>query len=190
MTRIIGGDAGSLTLKVPPHGTRPTSDRVREALFSALDARDVVRGAAVADLYAGSGAVGLEAASRGASSVTLVESSARAAAVCRANASTVTRAAERSLGITTVVASVLSWLERDDDERYSLVFIDPPYDIAEPEMTAVLERLVRRLTSDAIVLVERSARSPEPIWPVGLTPGKQRRYGETVVWWAEPANDA
>lgn len=190
MTRIIGGDAGSLAIKVPPQGTRPTSDRVREAIFSALDARDALRSAHVADLYAGSGAQGLEAASRGASSVTLVDSSSRAGAICRANASTVTRAAERSLHVETVVSSVQSWLDRAAGSiRYSLVFLDPPYDLAEHELTRNLDSLVPILADDAIIVVERSSRSPEPSWPDGIAPVRSRRYGETVIWWAEPADD-
>ncbi|GAB2513409.1 RsmD family RNA methyltransferase [Paramicrobacterium agarici] len=188
MTRIIGGDAGSLALKVPPQGTRPTSDRVREAIFSALDSRDALRGAHVADLYAGSGAQGLEAASRGAASVTLVDSSPRAGAVCRANASTVTRAAERSLHIETVVSAVQPWLDRvTHGIRYSLVFLDPPYDLSEDHLAANLSSLVPHLDSDATIVVERSSRSPEPSWPDAITPLRSRRYGETVVWWAEAA---
>ena len=86
MTRIIAGSAGGRTLRTPPGaGTRPTSDRVREAIFSALQARDALSGARVLDLYAGSGALGLEAASRGAASVLLVESDARAVSVIRDN---------------------------------------------------------------------------------------------------------
>ncbi|WP_166983415.1 RsmD family RNA methyltransferase [Paramicrobacterium fandaimingii] len=186
MTRIIGGDAGSLTLKVPPQGTRPTSDRVREAIFSALESRDALRGAHVADLYAGSGAQGLEAASRGAASVTLVDSSSRAGAICRANASTVTRAAERSLHVDTVVAAVQTWLERPHGSiRYTLVFLDPPYDLAEEHLAENLAALVPLLDDDATVVVERSSRSLEPHWPHGITCVRSRRYGETVVWWAE-----
>src|SRR5690349_16395625 len=96
MTRIVSGFAGSLTLAVPRSGTRPTSDRVREAIFSALDARDEIRGAHVLDLYAGSGSLGLEAASRGAASVVLVERNAAAAAVCRKNTESLLRTAPTS----------------------------------------------------------------------------------------------
>src|SRR5690242_15875968 len=95
MTRIIAGFAGSLTLHVPRSGTRPTSDRVREAIFSALEARDELAGAHVVDLYAGSGALGLEAASRGAAEVVLVERAKPAAEVCRRNAQAIERAAAR-----------------------------------------------------------------------------------------------
>src|SRR5689334_15415760 len=96
MTRIVAGFAGSLALQVPKSGTRPTSDRVREAIFSALDARDAVRGARVLDRYAGSGALGLEAVSRGAASAVLVEKNAAAAQVCRRNATALIAAARSS----------------------------------------------------------------------------------------------
>ena len=95
MTRIIAGFAGSLRLAVPPSGTRPTSDRVREAIFSALSARDAIEGARVLDLYAGSGALGLEAASRGAAEVMLVEKVKQAAELCRANTAKVLASAPR-----------------------------------------------------------------------------------------------
>ena len=114
MTRIIAGFAGSLTLAVPRSGTRPTSDRVREAIFSALEARDAIDGASVLDLYAGSGALGLEAASRGAAEVVLVEKARAAAEVCRRNADAITRAA-RGAGekprIRVAVRGVASYLE-------------------------------------------------------------------------------
>ena len=95
MTRIIAGFAGSLRLAVPAFGTRPTSDRVREAIFSALSARDAIEGARVLDLYAGSGALGLEAASRGAAEVVLVEKVKQAAQLCRANTAKVLASAPR-----------------------------------------------------------------------------------------------
>lgn len=159
---------------------------MREALFSALDARDLVRGATVADLYAGSGALGLEAASRGAKSVVLVDSSQKAAAICRSNAGIVTRAARTSLDIDIVARGVQSWLEYATG-KFDLVFIDPPYDLGEDELSANLDALVSRLSADAVVIIERGSRSPEPRWPAGLEPGKKRVYGETTLWWAEAA---
>ena len=104
MTRIVAGRAGGRSLKVPPKGTRPTSDRVREAMFSRLEHYDVVDGARVLDLFAGSGALGLEAASRGAAAVVLVDASRQAADVCRANAATT--------GLTAVVTVVVDRAER------------------------------------------------------------------------------
>lgn len=184
MTRVIAGTAGGRTLRTPPgSGTRPTSDRVREALFSALDARDAVRGARVLDLYAGSGALGLEAASRGASSVVLVESDRRAADVITRNV--------RDLGlpgvrvVRTTVAAALAPDPAPADAA-DLVLVDPPYDVDETALAAVLSRLASGwLAPGGLVVVERSTRSPEPGWPPGLErSGKPRKYGETTVWLA------
>jgi 16S rRNA (guanine966-N2)-methyltransferase len=185
MTRIIAGAARSLTLKVPKSGTRPTSDRVREAIFSSLDARGAVQGAAVADLYAGSGALGLEAGSRGAAEVVLVDRAAPAAAVCRDNARVLRERVPR-IAIDVHPQPVLGFL-RGTTRTFDLVFIDPPYDVDEDEIADVLGALVPRLGPDAVVVVERSARSPEPSWPEGLVPFSKRSYGETVMWEAVPA---
>lgn len=182
----MSGFAGSLPLKVPKSGTRPTSDQVREAMFSALDARDAVDGAQVLDLYAGSGALGLEAASRGAVEVVLVERAASAAAVCKDNARAVQKAAPDPLTVTVAARSVQSYLESAVG-TFDLVFLDPPYDLPESELTANLAALPRVLGADALVVVERSKRTPEPTWPSGLRPIRSKKYGETLVWWAEPA---
>ncbi|NQX13694.1 16S rRNA (guanine(966)-N(2))-methyltransferase RsmD [Microbacteriaceae bacterium VKM Ac-2855] len=187
MTRIIAGFAGSLTLRVPKSGTRPTSDRVREAIFSALEARDAIEGAVVLDLYAGSGALGLEAASRGARMVRLVERSAAAAQVARRNASAVVGAATADApDVNVVVQAVRPYLERGGAADVDLVFIDPPYELGEAELAADLVALLPWLVEDAVVVVERSSRTPEPAWPAGLEPERRKDYGETVVWWAQP----
>jgi len=185
MTRIIAGFAGSLTLHVPRSGTRPTSDRVREAIFSALDSRDAIEGAHVLDLYAGSGALGLEAASRGAREVTLVERAKPAAEVCRRNTQAVLARAARGEAprIRVAAQSVTAFLEQPGPTA-DLVFIDPPYDLGEGELGRVLAALTLRLEPDAVVVVERSSRSPEPDWPTGLVPDRRRDYGETTLWWA------
>ncbi|HEU0183183.1 MAG TPA: 16S rRNA (guanine(966)-N(2))-methyltransferase RsmD [Agromyces mariniharenae] len=184
MTRIIAGFAGSLSLAVPRSGTRPTSDRVREAIFSALDARDAVDGGAVLDLYAGSGALGLEAASRGAAEVVLVEKAKPAADICRRNAEAVTRAARgHRPRIRVAMRSVASYLESATGP-FDLVFIDPPYDLGETALAHDLELLSPLLAPDAVVVVERSSRSPEPRWPAGIAPERRRDYGETTLWWA------
>lgn len=185
MTRVVAGTHGGRTLRTPPgSGTRPTSDRVREALFSALDARDAVRGARVLDLYGGSGALGLEALSRGAASARWVESDRRAAATITANL--------RALGLTTgrvLPVTVSSALAADPgpDDAADLVLVDPPYHVGEEALAAVLDRLAAGWAAPgALVVVERSTRSPEPTWPPGLERvGKPRRYGETTVWLAE-----
>lgn len=179
MTRIIAGTAGGRTLDVPPAGTRPTSDRVREALFSRLEHADVLDGATVWDLYAGSGALGLEAASRGAHEVVLVESNARAADVCRRNAA--------RLGLTQVrVAAqrVAAFLERASG-LVDVVLVDPPYDLGEDELAAALTAVGPRLTEGGVLVVERTVRTPEPTWPAGVRRTAEKRYGETVLWYAE-----
>ncbi|NHN54468.1 16S rRNA (guanine(966)-N(2))-methyltransferase RsmD [Calidifontibacter sp. DB0510] len=181
MTRIIAGTAGGRRIATPPgSGTRPTSDRVRESLFARLQFLEAIEDATVLDLYAGSGALGLEAASRGASRVVLVERDRRAADVCRRNA--------RELALPQVevrAEKVERFLEGDGGPAYDLVFLDPPYDLADHTLAAVLERLVGRLAEDAVVIVERSSRSPEPVWPVGIEVLGPRAYGETTIWYAE-----
>lgn len=194
MTRIIAGVAGGRTLAVPPRGTRPTSDRVREALFSRLEHLDVVEGARVVDLFAGSGALGLEAASRGAAHVVLVESAGRAVEVCRRNVAVLGLP-----GVRVVAERAEVWLQRGGSEvgetgaaggrAVDLALLDPPYDLGEDRLTAVLAALVPLLDAQAVVVVERSARTPEPGWPVGLGLLDERRYGETVLWFAEPTAD-
>ncbi|MET0974522.1 MAG: 16S rRNA (guanine(966)-N(2))-methyltransferase RsmD [Leifsonia sp.] len=185
MTRIVSGFAGSLNLAVPRAGTRPTSDRVREAIFSALDARDEIRGARVLDLYAGSGSLGLEAASRGAASVVLVERNAAAAQVCRTNTAAVLRVAPSSAppAIAVSASDVQRFLDASN-ATFDLVFIDPPYDLEGAELDRVLATLVHRLAPDATVMVERSTRSGAPTLPHGLTLDREKKYGETTLWWA------
>jgi len=184
MTRIIAGVAGGRTLRTPPgSSTRPTSDRVREALFSALDARDAVRGSRVLDLYAGSGALGLEAASRGAASVVLVESDRRAADVIARNI--------RDLGLAGVqvrrsAVGALLAAEPGPSDAADLVLVDPPYDVDEDALAVVLRRLgAGWLAPGGLVVVERSTRSPEPTWPDGIRREVEpRKYGETTIWYA------
>ena len=185
MTRIISGSAGGRRLQTPPGvGTRPTSDRVREALFSRLEHLDVLSGARVLDLYAGSGALGLEAASRGAASVLLVESNRAAAAVARAKADVIGRPGLRVRAET--VERVLAAAPATGD-RADLVLLDPPYDVDEETLAAVLGLLVtgQWLAPHALVVVERSSRSPEPRWLAPLAAMGERRYGETTMWFAD-----
>src|SRR6478672_1322520 len=186
MTRIISGGAGGRRLQTPPGSTtRPTSDRVREALFSRLEHRGLLDGTNVLDLYAGSGALGLEAASRGAALVLLLESHKAAAKVIRANVAVVGHPAVRLLADTVERAVAAG---PPGDVRMHLVLIDPPYDVSEEALGAVLAGLVEHgwLAEDAVVVVERSTRSPQPTWPEGLELSGEKRYGETAVWFAEP----
>lgn len=180
MTRIVAGTAGGRTLQVPRRGTRPTSERVREALFSRLEHLDVVSGARVLDLYAGSGALGLEAASRGAVSVTLVESSREAAEVCRRNVATLALR-----GVTVVAERAERFVQRQPAALWDLVLVDPPYDVAEPDLGTVLAGVAPAVADDGVLAVERSSRSPEPTWPAGWEGVERRAYGETVVWFGE-----
>ena len=187
MTRIISGIVGGRRLATPTGvSTRPTSDRVREALFSRLEHQEVLLGARVLDLYAGSGALGLEALSRGAARATLVDSDRGAARVAGVNA--------RNLGLADHVTVRAEPVERVlltgpgvPEGCADLVFIDPPYDLSEDRLADVLELLVlhRWLAPDALVVVERSARSARPRWPAGLSEAGERRYGETKVWFAD-----
>ena len=190
MTRIIAGFAGSLTLAVPRSGTRPTSDRVREAIFSALQSRNAIAGATVLDLYCGSGALGLEAASRGARTVTLVDSANAAARAARDNAALVERNLPHGRELEIVVTSqpVQTFLGANADS-WGVVLIDPPYDLGQTELQHNLEALVPRLAPDAVVLIERSSRSAEPAWPHGLELDRRKDYGDTTLWWAR-ATDA
>ncbi len=186
MTRIISGLAGGRHITTPRgSGTRPTSDRVREALFSRLEHLDVINHANVLDLYAGSGALGLEAASRGAASVLFVESDRAAAAVVRKNIAELNLAG--LIVRNEIVERALLSGPASGDVPRDLVMADPPYNVTEEALADVLMMLVTHgwLSADALVVVERSARSPEPRWPDGLDGAGERRYGDTKMWFAD-----
>lgn len=189
MTRIIGGTAGGRRLATPRGAhTRPTSDRVREALFSAVESWcGSLHGLRFLDLYAGSGAVGLEAWSRGAGVVTLVEQDRRTAALIRENA--------RTIGFPradVVAAAVGGTLRRTPAAPYDVVFLDPPYPLADAAVTDDLEALAAHdwLVPGALVVVERSTRSPEPGWPPGIGDVRHKRYGETSLWYGHASQPA
>lgn len=183
MTRIIAGTARGQRLSVPPgSGTRPTADRVRESLMATIGHEmGGFAGLAVLDLYAGSGALGLEAVSRGATRAVLVERDRRAAATIAANAA---RLAMPQAQV--VTASVASFLRRPA-EPFDLVFLDPPYATAAEEVTAALEQLVSWLAPGALVVVERATRGPGLQWPAGLAPQSSRTYSETTIWYGQPS---
>lgn len=183
MTRIVAGLYGGRRLAVPPGaGTRPTSDRVREALFSALGSLVDLEGARFADLYAGSGAVGLEALSRGAAHALLVESDARVARVVRANIAALGVGGSARLVAGSVSAALSAGPEGGG---YDVVFADPPYAVPDDEVTAMLSALVDGgwLAADAVVVVERSSRTGAVAWVPGITGEHSRRYGETTLWY-------
>jgi 16S rRNA (guanine966-N2)-methyltransferase len=183
MTRVIAGTAGGRRLAVPPGtSTRPTSDRAREGLFaSVLSELGSLDDKRVLDLYAGSGAVGLEALSRGAAHVLLVESDARAAGVIKANVATVGMS-----GATVVTDRAERLLARPpaSTDRYDLVFADPPYAVTPAAVGRVLTLLAAGwLAAGALIVVERATRSGPLEWPPGYLPGNSRRYGEATFWY-------
>lgn len=216
MTRIVAGEFGGRQLAVPAKGTRPTSDRVREALFSKLAHDDAVQGANVLDLFAGSGALGLEALSRGARQVTLVDASKGAVKVATENVAAL-GVADRVRIITDDAARYTAamcrggglyganlrmapagdnpalqaaLLQQAASRALNLVLLDPPYDYPDAELTQVLANVVRTglLVQGAIIVVERSSRSSEPTWPAGLELTDKKIYGETAVYFVEPVD--
>lgn len=183
MTRIIAGSAGGIRLDVPATGTRPTSERVRESLFGALESTGMLDGTAALDLYAGSGAIGLEALSRGAASADLVERAPRSAALVRRNAERVAKATGRTARVH--ASAVQTFLQRTAG-RYDLVFLDPPYDLPDAVLSEDLRLVAPLLVEDALVIVERARRSGAPDWAAaGLSPLREKSFGDTALYWAE-----
>jgi 16S rRNA (guanine966-N2)-methyltransferase len=210
VARVIAGEAGGRRLAIPDgRETRPTSDRAREGLFGTVASIvGPLTGTRVLDLYAGSGAVGLEALSRGAEHVLLVESGARATAVIRQNieaiglpgatliADRVERVLARGLQQTTRGPEQTLAPDGDSpdrsqggqapgDERYDVAFADPPYAMADAEISRVLSLLADEgwLARDALVIVERATRSGPVRWPDGFVPDRARKYGEATFWY-------
>jgi 16S rRNA (guanine(966)-N(2))-methyltransferase RsmD len=186
VTRIIAGAYGGRRLRTPPgRDTRPTSDRVREALFGTLDSLVDLGGSRFADLYAGSGAVGFEALSRGAAHVLLVEAEPTAARLIRENAKTLGAADAARL----VTDRVERFLAAAPAAPYDVVFADPPYAMPDAQVSEMLTALVagRWLAEEAVVVVERSSRGTPLGWVDGLvsvfTAASGRRYGETTLWY-------
>lgn len=186
-SRIIAGSRGGRRITMPPgDGTRPTTDRVREALFSAVaawagtaaqPAEESLAGLAFCDLYAGSGAVGLEAASRGASPVLLVERDPRTARLIESNA--------EALGLSVDIAttSVPKLLRRPPAHAFDVVFADPPYELDTTILSDQLEQLVANfwVAEGSLIVVERSRRSPDLVWPTAAAKRWSRSYGETIL---------
>jgi len=197
VSRIIAGSRGGQRIAMPPGDrARPTTDRVREALFSAIAAwagtaaEPVERslgGLAFCDLYAGSGAVGLEAASRGASRVLLVERDHRTAQLSRRNAEAL------GLAVEILTSSVEQVLRKSPDRPFDIVFADPPYELDTPTVSAQIELLVVNSWADrdSLIVVERSRRSPKLVWPDVAAQRWSRAYGETILCFGalEPESD-
>lgn len=178
MTRVIAGVARGRRLKVPPAGVRPTGDRAREGMFNSLGSLLDLDGAAVLDLYAGSGALGIEALSRGAAAVVFVESSPKVLPVIEANLAAVGLPGGRVLrgSVPTVVAGPAP-------RPFDLVLADPPYDTPAAEVQGVLGALAQHgwLAPEAVVVVERSSRESGWVWPTPLVGLRERRYGEALL---------
>jgi 16S rRNA (guanine966-N2)-methyltransferase len=226
MARVIAGEAGGRRLAVPDgRDTRPTSDRAREGLFATISSIvGPLAGARVLDLYAGSGAVGLEALSRGAEHVLLVEHGARAARVIRQNieaiglpgAAVIADRVERVLargpapaggqdgtasaggqdGTAPAGGQDGTASARGQDGapqgRYDVVFADPPYALADAEVSRILILLAEQgwLAPGALVIVERATRSGPVSWPDGFVPDRARRYGEATFWYGHAGERA
>ncbi|GAA2457306.1 16S rRNA (guanine(966)-N(2))-methyltransferase RsmD [Streptomyces mauvecolor] len=188
MTRVIAGRAGGRRLAVPPGtGTRPTSDRAREGLFSTWEALlGTLDGIRIADLYAGSGAVGLEALSRGAVHALLVEADGRAVRTVRDNVAALKLpGAEVRTGKAEQIVTGPA-----PADPYDVIFLDPPYAVTDDDLREILLTLRRGgwLAEDCLVTVERSTRGGEFGWPEGFEALRARRYGEGTLWYGRAAS--
>lgn len=191
MSRIIAGRAGGARLQTPPgERTRPTTDRVREALFSSLATWNGSQAAGAdaqlaevrfCDLFAGSGGVGLEAASRGADEVVLVEHDQPTSRLIKQNA------VNTKLSVRVEVVTVDSFLARETG-TFDVIWLDPPYPLENDHLARTLELAMPRLVHNGLLVLERSARTPEPEFPSG-TEHWNRRYGETVLYYCQRSED-
>ncbi|MCL2782481.1 MAG: RsmD family RNA methyltransferase [Propionibacteriaceae bacterium] len=187
--RVIAGTAKGVPLTAPRGGTRPTTDRVREAVFSVLadwagtggaSAETQLAGLSVLDLYAGSGAVAFEAASRGAGPVVAVDAAKSALTVMQTNAKNTGLPVLARRGLVEAYLSTTP-------HRFDVVWLDPPYDLPDANLASVLTRLCDGgwVAENGLVAVERSSRSPQLAWPPRLSQHWIRRYGETVVYFSQ-----
>jgi 16S rRNA (guanine966-N2)-methyltransferase len=208
VARVIAGEAGGRRLAVPDgRDTRPTSDRAREGLFATISSMvGPLAGARVLDLYAGSGAVGLEALSRGAEHVLLVEHGTRAARVIRQNieaiglpgAEVIADRVERVLARGPTPAggqhgtAPAGGQDGTAQAWFDVVFADPPYALADAGVSRVLILLAEQgwLAPGALVIVERATRSGPLSWPDGFVPDRARRYGEATFWYGHAGERA
>lgn len=184
MTRIIAGNLGSLRLKTAAKATRPTSDRVKESLFSKLEYLEVIPGARVLDLFAGTGALGFEALSRGATTLTAVEKNSQASAILKENAQLIEKALAnqgQDCRIQISSQSAEKFLSTATGKEFDLVFLDPPYEYSNTELEKLLDSLRPYLANQAMVVLERSAKSELPT--IGeFSVEDEKTYGDTKVW--------
>ena len=190
--RVISGRFKGMALATPRQGTRPPTDRTKEAIFSHLDSWGVLDGARVLDLYAGTGALGIEALSRGARELVAVESSLPAAALITKTLGQLrrNRAWTDGLAARVVVRRAEQWAAAPSP-RFDLIFLDPPYELPGEEC----DRVVADLTAHGaagdgtVIVLARSGRSAGPTAPDGWTVTQRRDYGETAVYYLERADD-
>jgi 16S rRNA (guanine966-N2)-methyltransferase len=182
VSRIVAGTAKGRRLKVPSRGTRPTSERVREAVFNALESRGELRDARVLDLYAGSGALGLEALSRGASEALFVENDRKAVEILRTNVAEIGLGGWIRSGTVEVVLA-----QEVPAAPFDVVFADPPYVFDNSRIAGMLTALAKGnwIVDDGLVVIERARRAGEPEYPPGFEHLREMRHGDTAVYWAE-----
>lgn len=191
--RIISGRFKGFNLAAPKTGTRPTTDRAKEAIFSHLDALGALEGAAVLDLFAGTGALGFEALSRGATSATFVDSAPAAVALLKKATAEIRRHSQWKADLSAEVrkakaeAFVAKISAGVPEPRYSLVFLDPPYEYSAEDFDALLSALARSeaLANGAIIVAERSARGAAPTVPPEWNIAGEKAYGETKIYYFE-----
>lgn len=185
MTRIIAGDLRGRNIKVPDSGTRPTSDRVREAIFSTLTSLDAIADLNVLDLYSGSGALGIEALSRGAKSCVFVENNRNASSVIQKNLE------DLNIEAHVLEVKVESLLNKVPSSKltspFQLVFLDPPYEYSLQEISKVLNLGLSNswFSQDAILVIETGKGIKEFIWPEGFESVREKSYGDTSVWYGQ-----
>lgn len=183
MTRVIAGRLKGRRLSVPDAGTRPTTDRTREAIFARLESHNAILDANVLDLFAGSGALGIEALSRGASGATFVDSAPAAFRCIVGNLKDTALVDSSEVKRQTALTFLRS---AGDEPQYDLVFVDPPYSVGESEIGQCLTLLAPIVSADSTVVVERDARSPEPTIPHGWEILGHKQWGDTAAWFVGP----
>ncbi|MBW3094475.1 16S rRNA (guanine(966)-N(2))-methyltransferase RsmD [Bifidobacterium sp. 64T4] len=192
--RVISGRFKGVALATPKQGTRPTTDRTKEAIFSHLDSWGVLDDARVLDLFAGTGALGIEALSRGARELVAVEASKPAAALVAGTLKQLKRNRSWSadLRARVLVRKAEALAAATADAPYDVVFIDPPYAFETEACNQLLADLVANGWVDAhgVIMLERSARSDEPTAPEGWEITQSRSYGETAVFYIESAQES